>query len=226
MDRWAGKSAIVTGVSSGIGEVITEKLVRAGVNVLGLARREDRLQALAQRFKSAKGKFCYLKCDLRNEQDILKAFVWVEKNFGCLDILINNAGVLFMNSFEDAKTDEYHILMDLNVLTPAMGIREALKLMRKHKNKGHIININSIAGHQVVIGSMPINLYPASKFALRAMTETLKGEIRAKNDKIRITVETQTCPFWDHRPSLSNLHTNCKSNKTTDGEGLNNLQKS
>lgn len=100
MDRWAGKSAIVTGVSSGIGEVITEKLVRAGVNVLGLARREDRLQALAQRFKSAKGKFCYLKCDLRNDQDILKAFVWVEKNFRCLDILINNAGVLFMNSFE------------------------------------------------------------------------------------------------------------------------------
>lgn len=100
MDRWVGKSAIVTGVSSGIGEVIVEQLVCAGVNVLGLARREDRLQALAQRFKGAKGKFHYLKCDLRNEQDILKAFACAEKTFGCLDILINNAGVFFVAPFD------------------------------------------------------------------------------------------------------------------------------
>ncbi|XP_074098326.1 farnesol dehydrogenase-like [Cotesia typhae] len=187
MDRWVGKSAIVTGVSSGIGEVIVEKLVCAGVNVLGLARREDRLQALAQRFKGAKGKFHYLKCDLRNEPDILKAFACAEKTFGCLDILVNNAGVFFVASFDAAKTEDYRSIMDINVLAPAICIREALKLMRKHKNDGHIININSVAGHHAVISEVPMNLYPASKFALRAMTDTLKGEIKLKQDKIRIT---------------------------------------
>ncbi|CAD6244127.1 GSCOCG00013258001-RA-CDS [Cotesia congregata] len=187
MDRWVGKSAIVTGVSSGIGEIIVEKLVYAGVNVLGLARREDRLQALAQRFKGAKGKFHYLKCDLRNEQDILKAFACAEKTFGCLDILVNNAGVFFIAPFDAAKTEDYRSLMDINVLAPAICIREALKLMRKHKNDGHIININSVAGHNAVISEVPMNLYPASKFALRAMTETLKREIKLKQDKIRVT---------------------------------------
>lgn len=59
-----------------------------------------------------------------------------------------------------------------------------------------IIMYFSIAGHQAVIGNMPINLYPASKFALRAMTETLKGEIRAKNDKIRITVSYDVLFFF------------------------------
>ncbi|XP_057318348.1 uncharacterized protein LOC130663244 [Microplitis mediator] len=187
MDRWAGKFAIVTGVSSGIGEVLAKELVTLGVNVLGLARRENRLQELSKSLKNSKGAFHYLKCDLRNEQDILNAFAFAEKNFGRVDILVNNAAILTHDTFENAKTEDYRALLDINVLAPALCIREALKSMRKHKNEGHIININSVAGHNAAISPVPVNLYPASKFALRAMTETLKLEIKTNNDKIRIT---------------------------------------
>lgn len=100
MDRWIGKYAIVTGVSSGIGESIARELVTAGVNVLGLARRENRLQDLAENLKNSKATFHYLKCDLRKEQDILDAFAFAEKNFGRVDILINNAGLVFESTLE------------------------------------------------------------------------------------------------------------------------------
>lgn len=100
MDRWVGKIAIVTGVSSGIGELLARELVSAGVNVLGLARREKKLQELSKSLKNTKGSFHYLKCDVCNERDILDAFAYVEKNFGRLDILINNAAVLIDSSFE------------------------------------------------------------------------------------------------------------------------------
>lgn len=100
MDRWVGKFAIVTGVSSGIGEVLAKELVTLGVNVLGLARRENRLQELSNSLKNSKGAFHYLKCDLRNEQDILNAFAFAEKNFGRVDILVNNAAILTYDTFE------------------------------------------------------------------------------------------------------------------------------
>ncbi|KAH0545644.1 hypothetical protein KQX54_001986 [Cotesia glomerata] len=187
MDRWTGKFAIVTGASSGIGRSITKELVSAGVNVLGLARRENRLQELSENLKSSKGAFHYLKCDLCNEEDILKAFEYVENNFQRLDILINNAGIMLGGSLAETTTEDYRTLLDLNVLAPALCIREALKLMRKHKNEAHIININSVFGLNTRAADLPINLYPASKYALHAMTETLKKEVRDNNDNIRVT---------------------------------------
>ncbi|XP_057319401.1 farnesol dehydrogenase-like [Microplitis mediator] len=186
MDRWAGKFAIVTGVSSGIGEAIARSFVTSGVHVLGLARRENLLRDLSNSFKKSKGEFHYLKCDLRNEEDILHAFAYVNKNFGRIDILVNNAAVVFENTFESAKTEEYRAILDVNVLAPALFIREALKLMRKNKNEGHIININSVAGLRATV-PLPVTLYPATKFALRAMTDTLKEEIKKNKDKIRVT---------------------------------------
>lgn len=93
MNRWIGKSAVVTGASSGIGEAIAKSLTIAGMNVFGLARRENRLDELSKSLKDAKGSFHYSRCDVRNENDILKAFDNVEKNFGGVDVLVNNAGL-------------------------------------------------------------------------------------------------------------------------------------
>lgn len=95
MNRWNGKVAIVTGASSGIGESTTEALVKHGVKVVGLARRVDRLKELA--VKLGKDKFYPIQCDLRKEEDILKALKWVEKELGGADILVNNAGVIAMS---------------------------------------------------------------------------------------------------------------------------------
>lgn len=93
MDRWIGKIAIVTGASAGIGEAISRAFVGAGIEVVGLARRVDRIREIAESLKGAKGKLHAVKCDLRNEDDILKAFQWTTKELGGVDVLVNNAGV-------------------------------------------------------------------------------------------------------------------------------------
>lgn len=94
MNRWAGKVAVVTGASSGIGEAISITLVENGLKVVGLARRIDKLQQIGERLASAKGSFHSVQCDVTKEEEILKAFK-LAKDLGGVDILINNAGVVY-----------------------------------------------------------------------------------------------------------------------------------
>lgn len=93
MNRWIGKVALVTGASSGIGESISRAFVGAGLHVLGLARREEKLKQLSNSLANSAGSFNYIKCDVRNENDILKAFSYAENKLGSIDILVNNAGI-------------------------------------------------------------------------------------------------------------------------------------
>ena len=94
MNRWIGKVAIVTGASSGIGAEIAEALVREGLKVAGLARRVEKIRQIADKLKGEKGELYPIECDVEKENDILKVFEWIEKRFGGVDVLINNAGVL------------------------------------------------------------------------------------------------------------------------------------
>ncbi|XP_034936180.1 farnesol dehydrogenase-like [Chelonus insularis] len=187
MERWVGKLAIVTGVSSGIGEAITRALVGNGVNVLGLARREDKLKELSKKLEKSKGSFHYAKCDVRQEKDILNAFTLAENKFGGINILVNNAGIATSGVITDTTTENFEAVLDVNVLAPAICIREAIKSMRKNKKEGHIFNINSVAGLRATAAGIPLHIYPASKFALRGMTENLRVELAKNKDIIRLT---------------------------------------
>lgn len=93
MERWFGKIVVITGASSGIGEACARALVNAGLNVFGLARRENKLKEISMSLNNSKGTFNYACCDVRNEKDILNAFGYVEEKFGGTDVLINNAGI-------------------------------------------------------------------------------------------------------------------------------------
>nr|XP_012145261.1 PREDICTED: dehydrogenase/reductase SDR family member 11-like isoform X1 [Megachile rotundata] len=185
MARWAGKVAVITGVSSGIGEEITKALVIEGVKVVGLARRLQRLQDLSKKVNTAD--FFPIECDVRNEEQIIKAFQCVEKKFGGVDILVNNAGALHVCSLIDTPTEEYSRIIDTNVIAPAICAREASKSMRKRNVGGHIVNINSIAGHFAHALHTPIGMYGVSKYGVTAMSAELRHEMIAENLKIKVT---------------------------------------
>ncbi|XP_062558602.1 farnesol dehydrogenase-like [Armigeres subalbatus] len=188
MERWSGKVAVVTGASSGIGAAIAKDLAKAGLVVVGLARRVDRVEALKADLPEAAGDLLYaVKCDVSNEEDILQVFKWVEKKFGGVDVLVNNAGVLRETDLiESDNTKMLREVLDTNVLGLVLCSREAYQSMKKRSVDGHIVHINSIVGHNV-LNFPKFNIYPASKHAVTAITETMRNELRNAGTKIKIT---------------------------------------
>ena len=151
-----------------------------------MARRLDRLEELAKKLAGKKGKFFPIKTDMTKEEDILNAFKWVKANLGPVHILVNNAGAAQKGLITEATTESLNQIIDLNVIGLSIATREAVKDMRANNVDGHIIHINSIAGHQVF--SHGASIYFASKFAVRALAETLRLELNSLKLKIKITV--------------------------------------
>lgn len=193
MDRWIGKTAVVTGASSGIGAAIAIDLLNAGVNVVGLARRQERVEALkASIATTATGQLHAIKCDLTNEDDIRQAFAWVNENFNGVDILVNNAGIIkTMNLLDADNSAQLRETIDTNILAVALCSREAVLSMRQRNIDGHIVHINSCAGHKIpyFVGMYPsFNIYPSTKYAVTAMTEVMRQELQTFNSRIKVTV--------------------------------------
>lgn len=157
--------------------------------MIGVARRKDRIEELAEALKGERGKLYALQADMTKEEEILQAFGWIKQNFGPIHVLINNAGVLCTTSLMDGDTALWKKTFDVNVLGLCIASKEAIKDMRENDVEGCIININSIMGHYVPIASF-LNAYPPSKFAVTAITETLRQELIAAGCKIRTTVRS------------------------------------
>ncbi|KAJ3651614.1 hypothetical protein Zmor_017643 [Zophobas morio] len=186
MDKWMGKIAIITGASSGIGAAIADALVEEGLTVVGVARRSERIEKRAKQLSTKKGKLYSFKADVTKEDDVLKVFEWTKNNLGIVHVLINNAGKGAGNNLTEGKTEEWKSVLDLNVLALCTMTREAVKVMKENKINGHIIHINSIFGHRVY--DIPnVNVYPASKHAITALSETLRHELKHQGLKIKVT---------------------------------------
>lgn len=126
--------------------------------------------------------------DVSNEESVLDAFEWVKENLGPVHILINNAGLAKQTNLVDGKTECWKNVFDVNVLGLCVATREAVKSMRENNVDGHIVHINSLSGHRVSGTLSNLNVYPASKFAVTALTETLRQELNSIGSKIKITV--------------------------------------
>nr|CAD7401747.1 unnamed protein product [Timema cristinae] len=184
--------AVVTGASSGIGRSIAEELVKKGLQVVGL----DRQEPLEEHVECGPGTLHHIKCDITNDEEIMAAFEWLRNNRNGLDILVNCAGVatsskligkLRLMNVSENTTRELRKIMDVNVLGLCICTREAVKSMRERGvDDGHIININSVAGHYIP-NILNIHLYSATKHAVTVLTEGLRRELVALNSHIRVT---------------------------------------
>jgi NADP+-dependent farnesol dehydrogenase len=186
LDRWVGKVAVVTGCASGIGAGIAEFLVDQGLIVVGLDRRCELVQELAKKLSGKKGQLHAVKADVSKEEEVVEAFKWVEDNLGHVHILINNAGVAKENFLYNGDPAQWRATLDVNVLGVCIATREALKSMMGNNINGHIIHINSVAGHKIP-NWLGINIYTASKYAVTALAETLRQELNHLGSKIKIT---------------------------------------
>lgn len=105
MDKWIGKVAVVTGASSGIGEAIVKDFAKAGIHVVGLARRNEKIEEFAKKLGDTPGKIYAQKCDVSDMESVKAAFKWIEQQFGSINILINNAAILYNGTILDAGDD-------------------------------------------------------------------------------------------------------------------------
>lgn len=191
-EKWVGKVAVVTGASAGIGAAIVKDFAKLGINVVGLARRPEKVESLIKELGTTKGKAYARQCDVSNPESVTDAFKWIESKFKVVNILVNNAGVARNVNFFDENPEtlkKLNEVIDTNVKGLAHCTREGYRLMNKSGDYGLIVNVNSVVGHNVPVSGFSMNIYPASKFAVTALTESLRQElIYADNKKIRVTV--------------------------------------
>lgn len=164
----AGKIALVTGASSGIGREIARVYAREGATVVATARREDRLAALAEESADYEGSIVYFVADLTDRDQVRQLFEYTYENFGKLDILVNNAGTI--GGFQSAETimeGAWDYVMELNLTAPVLSMKYALQSMLE-EGSGCIINIASVAGMRATVGGIE---YSTSKRGLIAATQ-------------------------------------------------------
>ncbi len=181
--EWKQKVAVVTGASSGIGEAVVRLLAQNGLTVVFCARRNDRIARLEEELLSQGMQVWSQNVDLRQETAIKKLFADISDRYGRCDVLINNAGLGHKAPLMSGDTELWREMLEVNVLALAIACREAISLMARH-HSGHIINVSSMSAHRVPAGS---GMYAASKFAVRALTEALRLELREAANPIRVS---------------------------------------
>jgi len=183
MNRIVGKCVLVTGASSGIGEACARLFAERGADLVLCARREDRVRSLAKELHKAHG----VRVEARpldvTDRDAVEAFVSEIEEEGLFpDIVVNNAGkALGFDKLHEGDVEDWEGMIDTNVKGLLYVSRAILPGMVR-RNQGHVINIGSIAGHWVYPGG---NVYNATKFAVRALTEGMNLDL--VGTKVRVS---------------------------------------
>ena len=147
------------------------------------ARRRERLYAWCDNIGDTTETMA-VTADLRDEADIQRMFGQIRDAWGGVDVLVNNAGLGHAAPLMTGDTEAWREMLEVNVLALCVCTREAIADMRGRGDCGHVVHISSMAAHRVPPGS---GVYSASKYAVRALTEGLRAELRAAQSGIRVT---------------------------------------
>lgn len=193
MNRFQNKIALVTGAGSGIGAACAIALVKSGMIVKALGRSEHKLKEIQETLPEIlRANFLPFLCDVSNEDQVIKAFDAINKEHGGVHVLINNAGIYLREHSLTTKgnTSDMKATLNTNIMGVVYCTREAFHSMKDRGIAGHVVNINSISGHRVYyLPGFTMNIYPPTKHALTAMTETYRQEFSQANTNIKITVQ-------------------------------------
>ena len=182
MNRIQGKTALITGASSGIGEATARAFASHGTNLVLWARREDRLSGLKAELEEKHGISVQIHgLDVRERETVEQRVKTLEEAGTVPDILVNNAGkALGLHLLHEALVEDWEDMIDTNVKGLLYLSRAIIPLMVK-RNSGHVVNIGSIAGHQVYQKGA---VYNASKFAVKAINEGMSLDLLGTNVKV------------------------------------------
>lgn len=201
-----GTVALVTGASSGIGEATAVTLAELGADVALLARRRDRIEALAERLSAPDRRTLVVEADVTDREQASAAVEKVASEFGRLDIVINNAGVMLLGPIADAPVDEWDQMVQVNVLGLLYVAKAALPHLlaaaeQDPRRVADLINISSVAGRTVRVGS---GVYNATKHAVGAFSESLRQEVTKQHVRVALVepgaVETELASH--NRPEI------------------------
>jgi NADP-dependent 3-hydroxy acid dehydrogenase YdfG len=172
------KVIIIAGASSGIGEATALHLAKNGASVVLAARNENKLRNLSDRINNEGGTALYKVTDVTVNSEVQSLVAFTLDNFGRIDTLINSAGLMLFSMWDNAHVDEWEKMIDLNIKGVLYGVAAVLPYMKEQGN-GQIINVGSIAGHAIGEGH---GVYSSTKYALRAITESLRKEVSVKHN--------------------------------------------
>ena len=177
----AGKVIAITGASSGIGEAAARFLAAKGAKVLLGARRTENLKNIVDEIQAAGGEAHFTSLDVTQKEQLVKFVQIAQTQFGRIDVLVSNAGLMPLSLLEQLKVEEWDRMIDVNLKGVLYGIAAALPVF-KAQDSGHFVNITSVADRWVGPTS---TIYSATKHAVRVVSEGLRQEV---GKTIRVTV--------------------------------------
>jgi NAD(P)-dependent dehydrogenase (short-subunit alcohol dehydrogenase family) len=187
----AGKYAIVTGSTQGLGEAIARLFVERGIaGLIVCGRNEERGKAVAAALNSDTCQVHFVQCDLANVEDCRRIVATADEYFSSVHILVNAAGVSDRGTIWDASAELWDWIMAINVRAPFILIQETIKIMRREGVEGSIVNIGSVSAY----GSIPVlTPYATSKGALVTLTKNVAYAIM----RHRIRINTLNIGWMD-----------------------------